>query len=101
MEWIPIKKKKKSKKEDAAYCINCALFSPTDKRRALGSFVNTRYNGWNNIHEKQTLHIGNNYHDDATIEASGIITKFVEPNNTIPHQTNDTLKERQKKLIRR
>ena len=85
-----------SKKEDAVYCINCALFSPTDKRRALGSFVNTGYKGWNNIHEKQTLHIGNKYHDDATKEASGIITKFEEPNNTIPHQTNDSLKERQK-----
>ena len=85
-----------SKKEDAVYCINCALFSPTDKRRALGSFVNTGYKGWNNIHEKQTLHIGNKYHDDATKEASGIITKFEKPNNTIPHQTNDSLKERQK-----
>ena len=85
-----------SKKEDAVYCINFALFSPTDKRRALGSFVNTGYKGWNNIHEKQTLHIGNKYHDDATKEASGIITKFEELNNTVPYQTNDTLKERQK-----
>ena len=42
-----------SEKEDAVYYINCALFSPTDKRRALGSFVNTGYKGWNNIHEKQ------------------------------------------------
>ena len=83
-----------SKKEDAVYCINCALFLPTDKRRTLGCFVNTGHKGWNNIHEKQTLHIGNKYHDDATKEASGIITKFEEPNNTIPHQTNDTLKER-------
>ena len=41
-----------SKKEDAVYCINCALFLPTDKRRALGSFVNTGYKGWNNIHKK-------------------------------------------------
>ena len=84
-----------SKKEDAVYCISCALFLPTDKRRALGSFVNIGYKGWNNIHEKQTLRIGNKYHDDATKEASGIITKFEEPNNTISHQTNDTLKERQ------
>ena len=58
-----------SKKEDAVYCINFALFTPTDKRRALGSFVNTGYKAWNNIHEKQTLHIGNKYHDDATKEA--------------------------------
>ena len=43
-----------SKKEDAVYCINCALFSPTDKQRALESFVTTGYKGWNNIHEKQT-----------------------------------------------
>ena len=85
-----------SKKEDAVYCINCALFLPTNKRRALGSFVNNGYKGWNNIHEKQTLHIGNKYHDDATKEASGIITKFEEPNNTTPHQNSDTLKERQK-----
>ena len=85
-----------SKKEDAVHCIDCALFSPTDKRRALRSFANTGYKGWNNIYEKQTLHIGNKYHDDATKEASGIITKIEEPNNTIPHQVNDTLKERQK-----
>ena len=71
------------------------MFLPTDKRRALGSF-NTGYKGWNNIHEKQTLHIGNKYHDDATKEASGIITNFEEPNNIIPHKANDTLKERQK-----
>ena len=32
-----------SKKEDEVYCINCALFLPTDKRRALRSFVNTGY----------------------------------------------------------
>ena len=64
-----------SKKEDAIYCINCALFSPTDKRGPLGFFVHTGYKGWNNIHKKQTLYIGNKYHDDATKEASGIITK--------------------------
>ena len=85
-----------SKKEHAVFCVNCALFSPTAKRRASGYFVNTGYKGWNNIREKQTLHIGNKYHDDATKEASGIITKSEEPNNTIPHQTNDSLKERQK-----
>ena len=85
-----------SKKEDAVYCINCALFLPTDKRRALGSFVNTGYKGWNNIHDKQTLHIDNKYHGDVTKETSGIITKFEEPSNIIPRQTNVTLKERQK-----
>ena len=83
-----------SKKEDAVYCTNFALFSPTDKRRALGSFAHTGYKGWNNIYEKQTLYIGNKYHDDAAKEASGIITKFEEPNNTIPQQTNNTFKER-------
>ena len=83
-----------AKKEDAVYCTNFALFSPTDKRRALGSFAHTGYKSWNNIYEKQTLYIGNKYHDDAAKEASGIITKFEEPNNTIPQQTNDTLKER-------
>ena len=72
------------------------MFSPTDKRRALWSFVHTGYKCWNNIHEKQALHIGNKYYDDATMAASEIITKFEEPNNTIPHQTNDSLKERQK-----
>ena len=41
-----------SKKEDVVYCINCALVSPSDKRRTLGSFVNTGHTGWNNIHEK-------------------------------------------------
>ena len=38
--------------EDAVYCINCTLFSLTDKRRALGSFVNTGQKVWNNIHAK-------------------------------------------------
>ena len=46
-----------------------------------------------NIHEKQTLHTSNKYHDDVASEASGIITKFEEQNNTIPHQINNTLKE--------
>ena len=55
-----------SKKEDVVYCSNCALVSPSDKRRTLGSFVNTGHTGWNNIHEKQTLHIGNKHHDDAS-----------------------------------
>ena len=62
----------------------------------LRSFVITGYKGWNNINENQTLHIGNKYHDDATKEASGIITKFEKPNNNIPYQTNDTLQEKQK-----
>ena len=69
------------------------MFSPTVKKRTRRSFVNAGYKGWNNIHEKQTRHIGNKYHDDGT---SGIIKKFEEPNNNIPHQTNDTVKERQK-----
>ena len=89
-----------SKKEDAVYCINYALFSHTDKQGALGSFVNTGEKDYNNIHEIQTLHTGNKYHDNATKEASGIITKFEEPNNSIPYQTNGTLKESQK-LIRK
>ena len=77
-----------SKTKYAVYCINCALFSPTDNRRGLGFFVDTGYKGWNNIHEKQRIRIGNEYHDDATKKASGIITKFKESDNTIPHQTN-------------
>ena len=89
-----------SKKGDAVNCINCALFSPTDKRRALGSFVNTGHKDWDNIYEKQTLHIGNKYLNYATKEASRIITKFEEPNNTMPHQTNDTLNERQKTYLK-
>ena len=67
------------------------MFPPTNKWRALGSFVNTGYKGWNNVHEKQTLHIDNKYHNDATKEASGIIAGI-----SYPHQTSDTLKERQK-----
>ena len=43
--------------------------------------LNTGYNDWNNIHEKQTLYIGNKYHGAATKEAWEII---------------DTLKDRQK-----
>ena len=42
---------------------------------------NTGYNDWDNIHEKQTLYIGNKYHGAATKEAWEII---------------DTLKDRQK-----
>ena len=80
-----------SKKGYTVYYINCTLFS-----RALGTFVNTGYEGWNNIHEKQKLYIGSKYQNDATKGASGIITKFAEPNNTIPYQTNDTLNVRQK-----
>ena len=30
---------------------------------------NTGYNDWDNIHEKQTLYIGNKYHGAATKEA--------------------------------
>ena len=78
-------------KKKAVYCINYVLSPPTNKRRALGSFVNTGYKGWNNVHEKQTLHIDNKYHNDATKEASGIIAGI-----SYPHQTSDTLKERQK-----
>ena len=73
------------------------MFSPTDKVITLVSFVNTGYKDWNAIHDKQTLH--NKYHDDATKEASGIITKFEGPNNIIPYQINDTLREKQKKVV--
>ena len=87
-----------SKKEDAVYYINCALFLSTDKGRALGSFVNTGYKGWSNIHEKQALHVGTKYHDDATKEASTIITKFEKPNNSSSNQSHP---KRKKKIIRR
>ena len=87
-----------SKKEDAIYSISCALFSPTDKVITLVSFVNTGYKGWNAIHDKQTLH--NKYHDDATKEASGIITKFEGPNNIIPYQTSGTLRENKKRQLK-
>ena len=58
-----------SKKQDAVYCINCAVFSPTDERRTVGSFINTGYEGWNYTYEKQALHIGNKHHDGASNEA--------------------------------
>ena len=45
---------------------NVSMLSPTDKRRTMRSFVNTGHKGWNNIQEKQTLHIGNKYYNDAT-----------------------------------
>ena len=84
----------KKKMQYIVLVVHC--FYPLISEEHWGLFVNSGYKGWNNIHEKQTLHIGNKYHDNATKEASGIITKFEEPNNTISHQTNDTLKERQK-----
>ena len=46
--------------------LNVHCFLPTDQRRVLGSLVNTGCKSWNNIHKKQTLHIGNKYHDDTT-----------------------------------
>ena len=45
------------------------MFPPTDKRRTLGSVVNTGHKGWNNIHGKQILHIGNKHDYDASNEA--------------------------------
>ena len=35
-----------AKTKRAVYVINCALFSPTDKQKTLGSFANTGDKGW-------------------------------------------------------
>ena len=45
----------------------------------------------------QRLNIGNEYHKDATQETPGIIEKFEEPHNFIPHKIDETLKGRQMK----
>ena len=51
----------------------------------------------NAFHENERLNIGNQYHRDATKVASGIIEKFEEPHNIIPHRIDETVKERQMK----
>ena len=45
----------------------------------------------------QRLNIGNQYHKDATLLPPGIIEKFEEPHNIIPHEIDETLKKRQMK----
>ena len=45
--------------------------------------------------DNQRLNIGSEYHKNATQVALGIIEKFEEPHNIIPHQIDETLKERQ------
>ena len=89
-----------SKKEDAVYCINCALFSPTDKQRALGSFANTGYKDWNNIREKETLHIGNKY--TMMLQRKPLETSQSLRNQIIPfHIKPMTPLRKDKKLIQR
>ena len=56
-------------KKGAVYCATYALFLPSDKRIALGFFVNTEHKVWNNNHKKQTLHVGNKHHNDASNDA--------------------------------
>ena len=47
--------------------------------------------------ESQRLNIGNEYQNDAIKLAPGIIDKFEEPYNIIPHQMDETVNERQRK----
>ena len=58
-----------SKKEDALYCIHCALFHHLISEELWGLFVSTGHTGWNNIHEKQTFHIPNKHHDGVSSKA--------------------------------
>ena len=41
------------------------------------------------FHKNHRLNIGNQYHNDTTNLASGIIEKFEEPHNIIPHQIHE------------
>ena len=70
------------------------MFLNPDKKISLGSFVNYGYSEWYNIKEKGFRHAGNNYHQQALIEAYGIIEKFENPANTIKTITNENLKQR-------
>ena len=83
-----------SPKKDGVYCIFCSLFLTADRKISLGSFVNYGYSEWHNIKEKEFRHAGNNYHQQAVIEAYGIIEKFENPANTIKTITNENLKQR-------
>ena len=49
------------------------------------------------FHKNQRLNIGNQYQKDVTQLAPGIIEKFNESHNIIPHQIDKTVKERQMK----
>ena len=49
----------------------------------------------NKIHKKQGLRLGNQNHKDTIKEASEITETFEEPRVTIPHRTDETLKERE------
>ena len=40
------------------------------------------------FHKNQRLNIGNQYHKDVTLIINGIIEKFDEPRDVIPHQIN-------------
>ena len=61
-----------------------SVLSPTRNKRVAITF-----------HENQRLNLGNQYHKDATEVAPGIIEKFEEPHNIIPHQNDETITERQ------
>ena len=82
------------KKKMQYIALNKRCFHPviSEERQGLSLILD-------NIHEKQTLHTSNKCHDDVASEASGIITKFEEQNNTIPHQINNTLKEGHKNYL--
>ena len=86
--------------DDQVHCIDCAMFLSTEKQRSFGSFA-TRYKRVaKTLHKKQRLNIGNQYHNNATYLAPGTMDKFEEPHNIIPHQIDETLKERQIKYPR-
>lgn len=58
------------KRKDAVIILIMHCFHPLiSEEHWLGSFVNTGHKGWNNIHGKQILHIGNKHDYDASNEA--------------------------------
>ena len=56
----------KSLKKLSTFIVALYLAKKGDKRITLGFFVNTEHKVWNNNHKKQTLHIGNKHHNDAS-----------------------------------
>ena len=80
--------------DDAVYYINCALIFLW-KKRPLVSLSN-ECKSCHNINENQRSHQGNKYHRDARKVAPESV-RSSKKHNTISHQADDALKERQSK----
>ena len=70
------------------------MFLTADRKISLVSFVNYGCSKWHNIKEKKSRHAGNSYHQQAVIEAYGIIKKFENPTNSVKTIMDENLKQR-------